>query len=78
MYFGDTDLFIASSDDSIHWTPLEGTGTDGLKSVLQPRPGKFDSQLVEPGPYALLTEAGILLIYNAANKGKPLSELYKS
>ena len=69
MYFGDTDLFIASSEDLIHWTPVEGNGSDGLQSVLKPRPGKFDSQLVEPGPYALLTEAGILLIYNAANKG---------
>ncbi|MCY7352121.1 MAG: glycoside hydrolase family 130 protein [Cytophagaceae bacterium] len=70
MYFGDTDLFIASSDDLIHWTPLEdSTAQNGLKSVLKPRPGQFDSQLVEPGPYALLTEKGIVLIYNAANKG---------
>ncbi len=70
MYFGDTDLFIASSDDLIHWSPLEEAGTlNGLKSVLKPRAGKFDSQLVEPGPYALLTDRGIVLIYNSANKG---------
>lgn len=70
MYFGDTDLFLASSDDLIHWTPLEDANAqNGLKSVLTPRAGKFDSQLVEPGPYALLTDKGIVLIYNSANQG---------
>ncbi|WP_420155681.1 glycoside hydrolase family 130 protein [Siphonobacter sp.] len=65
MYFGDTNLFLAQSDDLIHWTPLEEA--DGsLKPIVRPRPGKFDGQLVEPGPYALLTEKGILLIYNSA------------
>src|SRR5687768_7570920 len=52
MYFGDTDLFIATSDDLIHWTPHEEDGQ--LKSVLKPRQGHFDSRLVESGPYALL------------------------
>ena len=65
MYFGDTDLYLASSDDLIHWTPVEENG--GLKSVLKPRPGYFDSRLVESGPYALLTEKGIVLIYNGMN-----------
>ena len=36
-------------------------------SVLHPRTGYFDSRLVEPGPYALLKEEGILLMYNASN-----------
>jgi len=35
--------------------------------VLHPRAGYFDSRLVEPGPYGLLREQGILLIYNASN-----------
>lgn len=65
MYFGDTDLFMASSDDLIHWTPLEENGA--LKPVLKPRPGYFDSRLVESGPYALMTENGIVLIYNGMN-----------
>jgi predicted GH43/DUF377 family glycosyl hydrolase len=65
MYFGDTDLFIATSDDLLHWTPLEENGN--LKSVLKPRPKKFDSRLVESGPYALITKKGILLIYNGMN-----------
>lgn len=65
MYFGDTDLFIASSEDLIHWSPLEEAGK--LKSVLLPRKGYFDSRLVESGPYALLTVDGVLLIYNGMN-----------
>jgi len=65
MYFGDTDLFMATSDDLIHWVPLEENGK--LKSVLQPRKGYFDSRLVESGPFALLTDQGILLIYNGMN-----------
>ncbi len=66
MYFGDTDLFMATSDDLIQWQPV--LDEDGnLKSVLKPRPEMFDSRLVESGPYALLTKHGILLLYNGMN-----------
>jgi beta-1,2-mannosidase len=66
MYFGDTDLFMATSDDLIKWEPvLQADGK--LKSVLKPRKGYFDSRLVESGPYALLTEKGVLLLYNGMN-----------
>lgn len=66
MYFGDTDLFMATSDDLIQWQPV--LDEDGnLKSVLKPRPGYFDSRLVESGPYALITDKGILLLYNGMN-----------
>jgi predicted GH43/DUF377 family glycosyl hydrolase len=68
MYFGDTDLFIATSDDLVNWEPVEENGR--LKSVLQPRPGYFDSRLVEAGPYALVREEGILLLYNGMNLDK--------
>jgi predicted GH43/DUF377 family glycosyl hydrolase len=67
MYFGDTDLFIATSDDLIHWEVVENSESKKMISVLHPRPGYFDSRLVEPGPFALLQENGILLIYNASN-----------
>jgi predicted GH43/DUF377 family glycosyl hydrolase len=67
MYFGDTDLFIASSDDLINWTVLENEENKKMISVLHPRAGYFDSRLVEPGPYALLQPQGILLIYNSSN-----------
>lgn len=66
MYWGDTDIFLATSTDLIHWKPAE-TRKKQLVPALQPRPGYFDSKLVEPGPFALLTPKGILLIYNSAN-----------
>ena len=65
MYFGDTDLFMAYSDDLIHWQPL--LEQQKLKPVLKPRNGYFDSRLVESGPFALLTGDGIVLIYNGMN-----------
>ncbi len=67
MYFGDTDLFMANSDDLIHWDPVINEESRKMIRVLNPRPGYFDSRLVEPGPFALLQENGILLIYNGSN-----------
>ena len=66
MYWGDTDLFLAHSEDGLHWTPLEDKKRQ-LVPVLQPRAGFFDSRLVEPGPFALWRKNGILLLYNSAN-----------
>ena len=60
MYFGDTNIWAATSTDLLHWTVIE-------EPVLRPRPGHFDSRLVEPGPAPMMTEAGILLLYNAAD-----------
>jgi predicted GH43/DUF377 family glycosyl hydrolase len=66
MYWGDTNIFLASSDDLVHWIPVESN--DGkLLSVFGPRKGKFDSDLVEPGPPAMLTGKGIVLMYNSRN-----------
>jgi len=66
MYWGDTDIFLASSDDLINWEPVETT-EGNLLTVFGPRKGKFDSDLVEPGPAAMMTDNGILLIYNSRN-----------
>jgi predicted GH43/DUF377 family glycosyl hydrolase len=69
MYFNVPDILIATSDDLIDWTPL--ADSDGrLLKVLSPRPGYFDSWLVEGGPPAIMTQRGILLIYNAGNSGQ--------
>lgn len=66
MYWGDTDIFLASSDDLVHWSPVEKE-PGSLLPIFGPRKNHFDSDLVEPGPPALLTEKGILLIYNSRN-----------
>jgi beta-1,2-mannosidase len=66
MYWGAGTVHLATSPDLINWTPVESP--DGtLQQILSPRAGKFDSALCEPGPAALRTEHGILLIYNGEN-----------
>lgn len=67
MYWGDTKLFVAISENLVDWKPLKGNDNQ-LTALMEPRDGKFDSDLVEPGPPALLTKDGILLIYNSRNK----------
>lgn len=69
MYWGDSDIFLATSSDLIHWTPVEDK-KGKLISVLKPRAGYFDSKLVEPGPFALVRKEGILLLYNSANNAQ--------
>jgi beta-1,2-mannosidase len=68
MYWGDTNLYMATSTDLIHWAAVENEKGE-LTKVLEPRTEGFDNGLVEPGPYAMMMDKGILLIYNAANKG---------
>src|SRR5438046_4243125 len=69
MYFNVPDILIATSDNLIAWTPLEDMNGTLLK-VLSPRPGHFDSWLVDAGPPALITEHGILVLYNAGNSDR--------
>jgi beta-1,2-mannosidase len=68
MYFGDTNLFLASSDNLFDWEILEDANGKP-KPILKPREGMFDSWLVESGPAAFVKDEGIFLIYNSANKG---------
>jgi predicted GH43/DUF377 family glycosyl hydrolase len=68
MYFGVPDLLIATSDNLLDWTPLEDADGRAIK-VLSPRPGYFDSWLVEGGPPAVITPAGVVVLYNAGNSG---------
>ena len=58
---------MAYSNDLLHWEPLENSESNKMVSVLQPRAGYFDSRLVEPGPFALYTNKGVVLIYNSSN-----------
>lgn len=80
MYWNDLQMYAATSDDLIHWEPVErgGLGDDApparrriglerLKTVLPTRPARFDSALVEPGAWALLDGDRIRLVYNCRN-----------
>jgi beta-1,2-mannosidase len=84
MYWGENDIYVATSLDLINWTPLMTEHPDAVYrgrpdhldhptdakkplSVLRPRLGHFDSNLVEPGPPAIIRPDGILFIYNSKN-----------
>ncbi|HEA19496.1 hypothetical protein LCGC14_0993260 [marine sediment metagenome] len=66
MYFGVPHIWLASSTDLIDWEPVEDYAGN-LAPVLNPRPGYFDSWLVEAGPPPVITEDGIVVLYNAGN-----------
>ena len=70
MYWGDKpQLRLATSDDLLHWSPVE-TADGKLVAAAESRKGKHDYRLLEPGPMAILTPKGILLIYNGMNDAK--------
>jgi predicted GH43/DUF377 family glycosyl hydrolase len=66
MYWGEGEIHLATSDNLVHWTPVEGA--DGEPRVLmRARPGKFDSGLPEVGPPPVLTRDGIVVLFNGKN-----------
>jgi predicted GH43/DUF377 family glycosyl hydrolase len=66
LYWGENLVNLAVSDNLIDWYPnLDDKGN--LRKVFAPRNGYFDSALTECGPPALLTDKGILLLYNGKN-----------
>lgn len=68
MYWGERFMNIAVSEDLVNWTPtLDKEGR--LDMIVKPRKGHFDSDLTECGPPALVTDKGILVLYNGKNKG---------
>jgi len=66
MYYGVPHIWLASSTDLVNWEPMENH-EGSLVPVLSPRPGYFDSWLVEAGPPPVITEDGIVVMYNAGN-----------
>lgn len=66
MYYGVPHIWLATSDDLVHWEPVENHEGNRVP-VLSPRPGFFDSWLVEAGPPPVLTKDGVVVLYNAGN-----------
>jgi len=66
MYWGEKFVNLAWSENLWDWNPLLDNKGE-LKQIMTTRPGKFDSDLTECGPPALITDAGILLFYNGKN-----------
>lgn len=67
MYWGEKFVNVATSTNLTDWEPMLDEQGELLK-VMTPREGRFDSELTECGPPAILTERGILLLYNGKNK----------
>jgi predicted GH43/DUF377 family glycosyl hydrolase len=78
MYWGESNIYMATSDNLIDWTPIPETDPskkqfdslrnyEAFKILFSPRKKKFDSELVEPGPPAMITKDGIVFIYNSKN-----------
>lgn len=78
MYWGESNIYMATSDNLIDWTPIPETDPskksfdslrnyEAFKILFSPRKGKFDSELVEPGPPAMITKDGIRFVYNSKN-----------
>ena len=66
MYWGEQFINLAWSENLADWYPtLDENGE--LKPVIETRAGYFDSDLTECGPPAVITEEGIVLLYNGKN-----------
>jgi predicted GH43/DUF377 family glycosyl hydrolase len=68
MYFGETAVHLATSNDLTHWKPLE-TADGKMLTIMTPREGFFDSRLSEVGCQSVLTKDGIVVFYNGSNLG---------
>ena len=66
MYWGEFETYAATSDDLMNWYPVLDKN-DELVVIAKKRKGYFDSDLVECGPPAIITDKGILLLYNGKN-----------
>jgi beta-1,2-mannosidase len=66
MYWGEGSIRLATSADLIHWTPIEDAQGNPIE-LLRPRAGHFDSTFPETGPPPVLTDAGIVVLYNGKN-----------
>ena len=79
MYWGDKYIWTATSPDLIHWSPQQHIpnkefdsvyaeyNISKLKIAVPTRKHMFDCDLVESGPPAMITDKGVLLIYNSRN-----------
>jgi predicted GH43/DUF377 family glycosyl hydrolase len=66
MYWGEGVVRLATSPDLIHWTPVEDQHGNPVVALAR-RTGQFDSSFPEAGPPPLLTEHGIVVLYNGKN-----------
>lgn len=68
MYWGERFMNIAISTDLVNWEPTLNDKNE-LDMIVKPRQHFFDSDLTECGPPAIVTDQGILVLYNGKNRG---------
>ena len=66
-YDATGDRYLTFDRSSGGWNLARVAGQRVLRPLLFPRRGRFDSLLVEPGPPAVATADGTVLLYNGAN-----------
>lgn len=74
MYWGEEHVYGATSTNLVDWTPLVDD-RGNLLQLMSPRNGFFDSHLTECGPPAIVTEHGIVLLYNGKNRSDSARDL---
>jgi beta-1,2-mannosidase len=74
MYWGENFVNLAWSDNLTDWYPTLNENGE-LKAVMSPRKNKFDSNLTECGPPAIINDKGIVLFYNGKNSEGDDSEI---
>jgi predicted GH43/DUF377 family glycosyl hydrolase len=72
MVFGENQIHVATSTDLTHWSPVEASAGN-LLVLMSPRPFRFDSGLPEVGPPPLVTDRGIVMLYNGKNSDSDAS-----
>jgi predicted GH43/DUF377 family glycosyl hydrolase len=70
LYFGEGEIFYATSTDLLHWTPC-----DNAKPIYSPRPGRWDGTLVEIGAPPVATADGLLVFLNNNARAKSATEV---
>ena len=76
MYWGAITLRLAVSTDLLHWERVQDTVGEDIR-VLTARSEAYratDNMEVEAGPAALLTDAGIVVLYNGVHNMLPPAE----
>ena len=66
MYWGEGTVRLSSSENLVDWRMVED-GEGKPQELLKPRTGRFESDLAEGGPSPVLTDKGIVVIYNGKN-----------
>jgi len=70
LYFGEGEIFYATSTDLLHWTPC-----DNASPIYSPTPGQWDGTIVEIGAPPVVTAGGLLVFLMNGAVAKSFTEV---